>query len=237
MERKDDILHRAIEQYRNEPIPAEPPREVIDATLAKLSDAARATPAPAKERNVHVFGLTARFAAAAAILVFAGYAVGRLSAPQPPDIQQLRDALAASIEPAVRERVVADLKVQLQSTLEANYVALREDLTQQNRRDLEQAAAQTLATYYATTNRLLQDLIESINVAEVQNRQWLAASLTRIEEARRQENAELANAFVHLAAAAAATEGERTKKDIVNMLGGGVDRSSTPSHFSPQTRD
>lgn len=236
MEREDDILQRAIDQYKNEPIPAEPPREVVDATLAKLGEAARATPAPVKERNVHVVGLTARFAAAAAILIFAGYAVGRLSAPQLPDIQQLREALAASIEPAVREKVVADLNRQLQSTLEANYVALREDLTQQYRRDLQQTAMQTLAASNTMTNHLLEDLIESINVAEGRKLQWYATSLAELDRSRRQENAQLADAFVHFAAA---TEGEleRTKEDIVNMLSGASDRTSTPARYNSQTTD
>lgn len=232
MEREDDILQRAIDQYKNEPIPAEPPREVVDATLAKLGEAARATPASVKERNVHVFGLTARFAAAAAILIFVGYAVGRLSAPQLPDIQELREALAASIEPAVREKVVADLNRQLQSTLEANYVALREDITQQYRSDLQQAAVQTLAASNAMTHRLLEDLLESINGQQMQ---WYAASLAELDRAHRQENAQLADAFAHVAAAAAATEGERTKEDIINMLSGGSDRTSTPAHYNSQT--
>lgn len=217
MEREDDILQRAIEQVRNEEIPSHPPQEAIDATLAKLAEAADRTSTSPGQRNTHVIRLTTKLAAAAAVLILAGYAVGRLSAPRPPDINQLQHALAASIEPAIRQKVIEDLNRQWQSALEASHVALREDLTQQYRNDLIHSAAQTLAVSNATTHRLLEDLIESINVAEVQKRQWVATALAEIDATRRQDSTQFANALVSLAAATGG-EIERTKNDMVSLL-------------------
>ncbi len=214
MEHEDDILQRAIDQYRSEPLPL-PPQEVIDATLARLDEAAQRNTAPPKQQGVHTIALTARFAAAAAILIFAGYAVGRLSAPKPPDLQQLQQALADSIEPTVREKVTTALNQQWQSTLEAGYVALREDLTQQYRSDLVHVAAQTLAASNASTQNLLRDLLESINAAEVQQRQWFAAMAAEIEKHRR-DNTEIAAAMLNLAVATE-DELERTQNMVSTL--------------------
>ena len=223
MEHEDDILQRAVEQYRNEAIPPHPPQAVVDATVAKLTEAAARTPDATRQRNPHIVRLTTRFAAAAAVLIFAGYAVGRLSAPRTLDIEQLRQAveasLATSIEPAVRRKLIEDLGRQWQATLEATYVALREDLTAQYRQDLAQVAVQTLAASNAYTNRVLEDLIESINVAEMQKRQWFAAGLEEIHSARRQDNTQFAGALVSFASALGG-EFERTKQNMVNLLAG-----------------
>lgn len=229
MEREDDILQRAIEQFRNEQIPSHPPQEVLDATLTKLSEATCGVDASPARQNGHRIRLMTKLAAAAAILIFAGYAVGRLSAPRAADLDRLQEALenslAASIEPAVRRKVVEDLSRQWESTLEASYVALREDLTQQYRDDLIQVAAQTLATSNATTHRLLEELVASIYIAQVQNRQWVASALVELDASRRQDSAQFANALVSLAAA---TEGEieRTKKDMAGLLAGARDANA-----------
>jgi hypothetical protein len=229
MKPEDDVLHRAIEQLRNEQVPSHPPQDVLDTTLTKLAQAADEAGAPAEEQNEQRIRLITKLAAAAAVLLLAGYAVGRLSAPRPADLDQLQKALetslAAAIEPSVRQKVVEDLGRQWESTLEAGYLALREDLTEQYRTDLLQAAAQTLAVSNATTHRLLEDLIASINVAQVQNRQWVAAALAEIDSSRRQDSTQFATALLSLAVA---TEDqlERTRKDMVNMLAETRDRSS-----------
>ncbi len=227
MKPEDDILNRAIEQFRNEQVPSHPPQEVFDATVKKLTAAAEAAGPAMEEQNVHRIRLITKLAAAA-VLVFAGYAVGKLSAPRPPDLQQLQKALetslAAAIEPSVRQKVVEDLGRQWESTLEAGYLALREDLTEQYHTDLLQVAAQTLAVSNATTHRLLEDLIASIRVAQVQNRQWVAAALAEIDSTRHQDSTQFATALLSLAVA---TEDqlERTRKDMVNMLAETRDRS------------
>ena len=58
MEHEDDILQRAIEQYRNEAIPPHPPQAVVDATIAKLADAAGRPPDSPRQPNPHIVRLT-----------------------------------------------------------------------------------------------------------------------------------------------------------------------------------
>jgi len=236
MEHEDDILQRAVEQCRNEPIPPRPPQAVVDATVAKLAEAAARTPDSPRQRNPHIVRLTTRFAAAAAVLIFAGYAVGRLSAPRPPDVNQLQQALVASIEPTVRRKVIEDLNRQWHATLETTYVALREDVTVQYRRDLAQVAVQTLAASNANTNHLLEHLIQSIKLAEMQNRQWFAAGLEEIDAARRQDNTQFAEALVSFASALGG-EFERTKRDMVNLVAGTRAGSPLPDQPDSATKD
>lgn len=240
MEREDDILQRAMEQYRNEPVPAHPPQALVDATVAKLAEAAGRTADLHRRRHTYIFGLTKRLAAAAAVLILAGYAVGRLSAPRTADFDQLRRAveasLATSIEPAVRQKVIEDLSRQWQATLEATCVALREDLTVQYRNDMAQVAVQTLAASNANTNRLLEDLIEAISVAQAQNRQWLAAGMQELDAARRQDNTCLAGALVSFASALGG-EFERTKQDMVNLVAGIRAGSPGPDPFDSPTQN
>lgn len=240
MEHDDDILQRAIEQCRNEAIPPHPPQAVVDATVATLAEAAARKADSPRQRNTHVLRLTTRFAAAAAVLIFAGYAVGRLSAPRTLDIEQLRQAveasLATSIEPTVRQRVIEDLGRQWQATLETTYVALREDLTVQYRHELAQVAVQTLAASNANTNRLLENLIESINVADMEKRQWFAASLEQIDTARRQDNTQFAGALVSFASAVGG-EFERTKQDMVNLLADTRGGAGAPDQPDSATKD
>jgi hypothetical protein len=154
-----------------------------------------------------------KIAAAAVLLIIVGYAAGRLSAPKPPDIEQIQ----ATLEPAIREQLLGEVKQYLQLGLASCYVRLKDDLSQQYRSDLNQYAAQTLAASGAVTNQLLEELIESINAAQAQDRQWVASALEQIESNRIRDNTQFSNALVSFADQ---TEEEllRTKQDLAQML-------------------
>jgi uncharacterized protein (DUF885 family) len=92
------------------------------------------------------------------------------------------------------------MKQYWQLGLKASYAQLKDDLSQQYQRDLNQIAAYTLAASGAATNQLLEDLIESINQAQTQERQWVATALSEIELKRLESDAKLSNAFVNFAA-------------------------------------
>jgi hypothetical protein len=200
MKEDENTLEKAVEALKNEQIPAGPPQELADATVAKLAEASGG---PQKaivggrlwivQRLKAAKGL-AKVAAAAVLLIAAGYA-GRLSAPRPPDAEQLR----AALEPAIRQALLDEMKGYLQAGLTNSYVQLRDELSQQYRRDLGRFAAQTLAASGTVTNQLLEELIESINAAQTQDRQWVAAALEQIESNRLQDQSQLSNAFVTFA--------------------------------------
>ena len=141
-----------------------------------------------------------KFAAAAVLLIAVGYATGRLSAPQPLDVEELKAALEtslkASLEPAIRQDLIAQLNKQWQSAFALNSAQLKEELHQQVRRDLTEFAAQTLAASGTLTNQRLVELIRLIEAARIRERQQVAAALEQIE----QEKIQFRNGLLAVAA-------------------------------------
>jgi hypothetical protein len=219
MEENDNKFEKAVEALKNEQIPPGPPQELIDSTISKLAEVAEQTDTVKHKNRILVFeGLRAtkslnKIAAAAVLLIAAGYAVGRLSAPRAPDIEQIRVAL----EPEIRQNLLDETKQYLQLGLANGYIRIRDELSQQYRQDLRQVALQFVAASNAVTNELLTELIESFNEAQNQDRQLVAAALGQIESERQQDRTELTNA---LATLALQTEDEimRTKQDVAQFL-------------------
>jgi len=232
MKENENILEKAVKALKNEQVPPGPPRELADATIAKLTEASgqsNTVTAGRRFRFIERLKATNSFtkvAAAAVLLIIAGYAAGRLSAPPPPDVEQLQ----AALEPAIRQNLLDEMKRYWQLALTSSYVQLKDDLTQQYRSDLNQFAAYTLAASGAATNQLLEELIESINTAQTQDRQWVAAAFEQIELNRLRDNAQLSNAF---ATFAVRTEDEllRTKKNMVKLLSYTQPDSSVPNEL------
>ena len=122
-----------------------------------------------------------KLAAAAVVLIAVGYAVGRLSAPQPPDVEQLRSAIYQSVlEQVNRDR---------QSALANIRVELKNELNQELRRDLNEFGVRILAASGTVTNQLLIKLIQSIDAAQTKDRRWVMAALDQIEFNRLQDAA------------------------------------------------
>ena len=219
MKENEHILEKAVKALNDEQVPPGPPQELADATISKLAEAS-SWPHKATiggririiERVKAAKGF-AKVAAAAALLIVAGYAAGRLSVPRGPDMEQLQ----ATLEPAIREALLGEMKDYLQLVLANSYVQLRDELSQQYRQDLSRFAIQTLATSNAVTNELLTELIKSIDEAQTQERQWMAAALEQIESNRLQDRNQLSNAFVTFAVR---TEDEllRTKENMAQLL-------------------
>ena len=84
-------------------------------------------------------------------------------------------------------------------------------------KDLNEYAVETLGACSAVTNQLLAELIESINAAQTQDRQWIVAALGRIELNRRQDKALFGNSLKTLALQ---TEDEliRTREDLTRLV-------------------
>ena len=118
----------------------------------------------------------AKFAAAAVLLIAAGYAVGRLTTPQP-DMEQLHSALETSL----RASLTKEMDHRWQRAFTANCVQFKDELQQQVRRDLTEFAAQTLAASNTLTEQRLIKLIELIETARARDRRQVAAALEKIE--------------------------------------------------------
>ncbi len=221
---KDDnnILDKAINALKNESVQPGPDQELIDATVSRLAEAQPQT----DSRQVLLFERFriiksfSKFAAAAVLMIVAGYAAGRLTAPRL-DTEQLKSdieaSLRASLEPEVREKVINEMKPYLQVGFSNCYMQLKDDLTEQYRQDLSSFASQTLAASNTVTNQMLARLIESFQTAQSQERQWIQAAIEQTEINRVQDNAELSNALINFASQ---TEDKltRTQQDMSRLL-------------------
>jgi len=224
MEKNEEIFEKALEALRNEQIPSGPSKELAADTAAKLAEAAGGTE-NAETRMIRLLPVRnlARIAAAAVLLILAGYAAGRLSGPQPPDIEQLR----AAIEPSIRQDLLDEINSNMLASLEKGYTQIKDELSRQYRQDLDRTAMQTLAASNTVTNQLLTKLIDSIKDSQLQERRLVAAALEQIESNRLRDRSQLSSA---VAALAVQTEDEliRTKKDVAQALSYAVPESAIP---------
>jgi hypothetical protein len=106
-----------------------------------------------------------KFAAAAVLLICAGYIAGRITSSKPINVEQLR----------------AEIESSLKSSLAANCEQIKDELHQQVQRDLTEFAAQTLAASTTMTDRRLMELIRLIDAARMQDHLRVAAAIEKIE--------------------------------------------------------
>jgi len=235
MRERRDKLSEAMARLKQEGQTQEVPKEVVDETLRRIAagefpprigvrgeNIADGETARARIRNPQSqIRSLFRLAAAAAVFVLLGYTAGRLSAPQPLDLDELRQTLApsvaAAIEPAIRKRVVEDIRHDFQLALAGTYLRVKEELTEQYRNDLNRFAIQFLAASNATTNELLTQLVQSIDTAKAQDLRRIARALSEIEMNRVQDKTQLASGLQTLAYGME-DELSRTKREIAQLL-------------------
>jgi len=126
-----------------------------------------------------------KFAVAAVLLIGAGILLGRLTGPEPIDIEAIRAymevSLKSTLEPAIRQSLLAEMDSRWRSAFEADCAGLKDELQQQVRRDLMQFAAQTLAASGTQTDQRLRELIQLIEAARMQDRMRTEQALEHIE--------------------------------------------------------
>jgi hypothetical protein len=219
MREREDKLSEALARLKQEGQSQDVPKEVVAETLRRIADCELRI-ADSATRTLPIRNLF-KFAAAAAVFVLLGYTAGRLSAPKPMSLDQLRETLvpsmATAIEPALRRRVVNDIRRDYQAALAGTYVRVKEELTEQYRNDLNRFAIQTLAASNATTNELLTQLVQSLDTAKAQDLRRIAQALSQIEMNRVQDKTQLASGLQTLAYR---TEDElsRTKREVAQLL-------------------
>jgi hypothetical protein len=121
-----------------------------------------------------------KLAAAAVLMVGAGFIGGRLSAPEPANMQEFQAALETSIksslEPAIRQQLHNEFENRLQSALTAERNMLKQELAQQVHRDMETYAEQTLTTVGNLMDQRLMNFARMIEAARIKDRQHVAAA-------------------------------------------------------------
>jgi len=234
MSEERDILGQAIDAVKRQAADSAPPQEVVNKVLAQLPAAPVPAATPGASSIVPTprrLSFVARWAAAAAVLLLAGYGVGRISAPRQPDIDELRAALlpslAASLEPAIRQRVFEEATQGYQQAMVTGYVRLKDEFTEQYRADMDRFAVQIFAASNSVTNQLLTQLVGAVEKSQQQDRQWITTALEEIEAKRAAEATELGTALVRLAAHTE-TQFQRTN-DIVRSLANTKPETTTPN--------
>lgn len=235
MKRRDDekdVLAEALAQLKRKGA-SEPPKALVEETLRRLADAGSAglNRDNSSARGVLLGRMAVAAPLAAAALIVLGFAIGRLSGPAPLDLDELREALApsmaAEIEPALRARLIDDMRQRYQVALAASYVKVKEELTQQYRDDINRFAVQMLAASNEATNRHLAELVENLDKAQADDLTRIARALQRIELNRVQDKTQLAAGLQTLASL---TEDElsRTRRQFVQLLA-----NYQPEDFGP----
>lgn len=219
MKEDENILEKAVKSLKNQQVPPGPSDELAKATIEKLNNASEQPDTIEFNRELRytnritLLNSFIKFAAAAVFLIIAGFAAGRLTTTKPPDIEQIRD----SLEPAIRNQLLGEVKQYMQLGLANSYVRLKDDLTEQYRQDLIQLAANIVTTNSNLTNQLLQNLIESVDEAQKRQQQLFAAALEQIEMNRQRDNAQLSNALFSFAVQTG-NELDQTKQDMAELF-------------------
>ncbi len=82
MKDKNDILTRFIDALKNQNVPADPPQEVIDDTLQKLTDAGSVR----VEERTTILRRLAKLTAAAVIIIIVSFVISRNTVNDGPDV-------------------------------------------------------------------------------------------------------------------------------------------------------
>jgi hypothetical protein len=167
----------------------EPGQEATDRAIQKARDALiagegrREGPALSEAERVAppllIKGLM-KLAAAAVLMVGAGFIGGRLSAPEPLDMQEfkaaLESSLKSSLEPAFRRQLNNEIDNRLQLALADESDTLKQELARQVRRDMETYAEQTLTAVGNLTEQRLMEFARMLEAARIKERQHVAAA-------------------------------------------------------------
>ena len=184
-----------------------------------------------------------RWAAAAVLLIAAGYTAGWISAGRPLDIERLRKDLEISLKPSLQAAVYRDISEVMKDNwnlalanhttqFQEEFEDFKEQINHQRHVDLTEFAAKTLSVSGAVTNQLLRELIYEIQTTQMQDRHRFAAALEQIELNRVRDNNWAKNGLQNLALRTEDVLLLRTGQDVSPLLS---DPNQTIPH--PDTRE
>ena len=172
-------------------------------------------------------------AAAAMLLVVLGYGAARLTAPEPVDVPALKAEVAgsvlASLEPRLRQDVVAELRGEWVPALGATRDLLYETLYEQVGRDVRELAARAVIASTAETNRLLAEYLQEVQDAHEQDREAVI-QLVQLGEMQRRDDATRMRRGLGTLAALTSEEFDRANAAIDRLVAYGQESPSSRTH-------
>lgn len=210
-------LEKAIEELKNTAIPEGPSKKLVEQTLIRLSSEQENQ---ATRTKTHRFISIFKIAAAAVILIAAGYGFGQLMSPAKLDAEQfqaLEASVKASLEPLVRQDLKENMAQQLQVAVDQRYSELKNELQKQFNADLNKFALDLTTASGAITEQLFLDLIEAINTAQARERAIFAAALEQLELNQLRRDSQIQDGLLEFAVQ---TENElnTTKNSVARLL-------------------
>jgi hypothetical protein len=125
-----------------------------------------------------------KMAVAAVLVLGAGVVIGRWTAPRPVDVEQLRAqveaSVAASLQPALREGILAEVDQHLQAGLSDRDEQLRGEMVEQVRRDLRVLASQFAASSEKLVDDRFAEVVQLVEAARRTDRERVARALEQI---------------------------------------------------------
>lgn len=189
-----DPLHEAVKALKDCDVPDGPPEQTVAETLAALEETAEdwnAGAGPVRFVHASAWG---KWAVAAGVMILLGFSVGRFTTPKTLNevqIAALETRLRASLEPAITQQIGQGLSRDLQAIQRASYTTLNEAWDERLRREMQEYAVQILAASNASTNQLMDNLVQGIRMAQAKEHQRLAAIFNKIEFDRLKEDSEV----------------------------------------------
>jgi hypothetical protein len=124
--------------------------------------------------------IVVKLAAAAIILIGAGFLAGRLSAPKSLDVETLQatleNSLRSSLESSIRRELLDEMENRLELALADERDSLKQELHQQVALGLEVFAEKTLTAVGNMTDQRFMEFARMIEAARIKDRQRVAAA-------------------------------------------------------------
>ena len=124
--------------------------------------------------------LIPKLAAAAVLLIGVAFLAGRLSAPEPVDVEvlqaNLESSLKSSLETTIRRELLGEIEKCVQLALAAERNTLKQELRQQVAHDLDVFAEKTLTAVGNLTDQRFMEFAQMVEAARIKDRQRVAAA-------------------------------------------------------------
>ena len=182
--------------------------------LAALGDEVKSGMAARQERAMQAFdaaapgrkrspwlGRLAPMAVAALLVLGVGITIGRLTAPKPIDVEQLRADLQASVHASV----LADVDRRLEPALAADETRLKTEIVELLRQDLRTFATDVVSNSEQMMDRRFDEFVRLIEAARLKDRQRVVRAFEQVELNRRRDRTQIGQGVRSLVALTSAS--------------------------------
>jgi hypothetical protein len=153
MNNDEKIIEQAIDALKQEQIPAGPSEELVAVTSRRIETISNLTAPALVSRKFQISNLSfwVKIAAAAILLITAGYISGRLSVPKSQDVD------------AIRQQLLSEMNQNLQTALANSYLLLRDELADQYQQDINDTTEQLVTVFAAALEQIEQNRIIDVD--------------------------------------------------------------------------